>query len=104
VTVSSAGSKEALFASGADGSAPAPWISVGRSYVFRLYSIISGHRLLARLKVGQEEAAAELVAVPQKPRSTSPVVNRLLQLLAFGSLVVLALLAAMHVREVRHGG
>jgi hypothetical protein len=104
VTVSSAGSKEALFASGPDGSASAPWISAGRSYVFRLYSIVSGHRLLARLKVGQEKAAAELVAVPQKPRITSPVVNRLLQLLAFGSITVLTLLAAMHVREVRRSG
>jgi hypothetical protein len=72
--------------------------------VFRLYSIVSGHRLLARLKVGQEQAPAELVAAPRKPRITSPVVNRLLQLLAFGSLVILALLAVMHVREVRRGG
>ena len=104
VTVSSPESKEALFASGNAGTAPAPWISAGHSYVFRLYSIVSGHRLLARLEGGREEAPAELVALPRAPRITPPIVNRLLQLFSFGWLAVVALLAAMHIREVARRG
>jgi hypothetical protein len=102
VTVSSEGPKEVLFASASDGSAAAPWIAVGRSYVFRLYSTVSGRRLLARLKIGRA-AALEVVALPQSPRSTSPVVDRLLQLLSFGALILLGLLSAIYVRDVRRG-
>lgn len=104
VTVTPDESKEALFGTGADGSAPAPWISIGRSYVFRLYSIVSGRQLLARLKVGQRQAPAELVALPQRPRITPSAVNRLLQIVAIGSVLVLALLAVMHAWELRRDG
>jgi hypothetical protein len=88
-----------VFASGSEGSAPAPWLTVGHVYVFRLYSTVSGRRLLARLKIGQP-AALEVVALPANPQITSGVVNRLLQVLAFCLIPLLALLAAMHVRDV----
>lgn len=104
VTVTPEESKEALFGSGADGSAPAPWISPGRIYVFRLYSIVSGRRLLARLKVGEQQSPAEVVAVPQRPRITSAAINRLLQILAIGSVFLLALLVASYAREARRNG
>jgi hypothetical protein len=104
VTVTPAESKEALFGTGADGSAPAPWISVGRSYVFRLYSIASGRRLLARLTVGRQQSPTEVVAVPPRPKITPSAVNRLLQILAIGSMFILAVFALMHLRELRRDG
>lgn len=102
VTVSSNGLKEAFFAWGTEGTALAPWLSAGRSYVFRLYSIAPTRRLLARLQVNKT-TSLEVLALPQAPRTTSPVENRLLELLSYGFIAVLALLAAMYVREVRHG-
>ncbi|HEV2772873.1 MAG TPA: hypothetical protein VGV57_08630 [Thermoleophilaceae bacterium] len=103
MTVTSDESGEARFASAPYGSSPAPWISVGRAYTFRLYSTGSGRRLLARLTVGKATKAA-VIAPPPRPRITSPVVNRLLQLLSFAGVALLALLAAMWVREVRGDG
>jgi hypothetical protein len=103
VTVSPEGGPAILFVSGPEGVAPAPWIEVGSTYVFRLYSIVSGRRLLARLKVGRS-TGFDVVAVPQKPKITSHTVDRVLQLLSFGSVLLLALLAVMCVREVRHDG
>jgi predicted RNA-binding protein (virulence factor B family) len=103
VTVASKGLKETLFASVSEGSEAAPWISVGQTYVFRLYSIVSGRRLLARLRVNRV-AALEVLAPPQSPQITSSVVDRLLQLFSFGSVALLALLTAMYVRETRRNG
>jgi hypothetical protein len=91
-----------FFAWGAEGAALAPWLSAGRAYVFRLYSIAPTRRLLARLQVNKT-ASLEVVALPRAPRATSPVENRLLELLSFGFIAFLALLAAMYVREVQHG-
>lgn len=104
VTVTPAETKETLFGTGADGSAPAPWITVGHSYVFRLYSIVSGRRLLARLTVGRQQSPAEVVALPRKPKITPPAVNRLLQILAIGSILLLAAFAVAHARELRRDG
>jgi hypothetical protein len=103
VTVTPEGGTETLFAASSEGSSVAPWISAGRFYIFRLYSTVSGRRLLARFDVGHA-AAAEIIAVPPRPRLTSPVVNRLLQMLSFTVLAVLMLLTVMYVREVRRGG
>jgi hypothetical protein len=103
VTVTPEGSKEILLALGGEGIAPAAWIEPGHVYVFRLYSTVAGRRLIARLSVGRQ-AAAEVVALPQKPRITSSFVDRVLQVLAFASLLGLALLALAHAREVRRGG
>lgn len=100
VTVSAAGGKETFFAWGSEASAPAPWLSVGQVYIFRLYSIAYGRQLLARLRVDQT-TALQTVALPRAPRLTSPFENRLLQLLSFGSIAFLLWLAAMHMREVR---
>src|SRR5438552_18297707 len=61
VTVSAGGAKEIVFSSGSEGTAPAPWISIGQSYVFRLYSDISGRRLLALIKVGHS-TSTEIIA------------------------------------------
>jgi hypothetical protein len=103
VTVAPAESREVLVASGGDGSVAVPWVSRGTVYTFRLYSTVGGRRLLARLLVGHQ-AAAEVIAIPRKPRITSPPVNRLLQLLGFASILTLALLAILHVREVERRG
>lgn len=100
VTVAPNGTKELLFSSGSEGSAPAPWIAPGQSYVFRLYSLVSGRRLLARLKVGRTTAVA-VVALPPSPRITSAPVNRLLQVLSFAAVLLLAFLAAVYVRDLR---
>ncbi len=103
VTVTPEDAKEVLFTSAPEGTASAPWIAPGRTYVFKLYSTISGRRLLARLKVGQAPALA-IVAIPPSPGRTSALVDRMLQLFAFGSIVLLALLTAMHVRDARSDG
>ena len=103
VTVTPEGAKEVLFTSAPEGIASAPWIAPGRTYVFKLYSTISGRILLAQLKVGQAPALTVL-AVPPSPRRTSALIDRLLQLFAFGSVVLLALLTTMHIREVRSDG
>jgi hypothetical protein len=102
VTVTVNGGKEVLYASSAEGSSTAPWISVGQAYVFRLYSTGSGHRLLARLRVGKATVVIE--SVPRAPAVTSSIVNRLLQLISFGGVLLLATLAALYVREARRGG
>lgn len=103
VTVTPDGGKETLVVNEAEGSVPTPWVLAGHTYVFRLYSTASGRHLLARLEVGHQ-AAAEVVALPRKPRITSSLVDRLLQLFAFGSILALAGLTVMNVRETRHGG
>jgi hypothetical protein len=103
VTVTPEGAKEVLFTSASEGTASAPWIAPGHTYVFKLYSTTSGRRLLARLKVGHAPALT-IVAIPTPPRRTSALVDRLLQIFAFGSVVLLALLTAMHVREARSDG
>lgn len=101
VTVNSGGPKETFFAWGTEGSSSAPWLSANQAYVFRLYSIAPRRRLLARLRV-DKTASLEVVGLPQAPAMTSPVENRLLQLLPFGFTAVLALLATMYIREVRN--
>ena len=69
-------------------------------YVFRLYSLVSGRRLLAQLQVGHA-TTLKLLALPRAPASTSAFVDRVLQLLSFASVALLAVLTGMHVREVR---
>lgn len=101
VTVSLDGGKEMFFAWGNEASALAPWISANHTYVFRLYSIAYGRRLLARLRVDQT-ASLQVVAQAPAPRSTSPIENRLLQILSFASIAFLFCLALMHVREARN--
>jgi hypothetical protein len=103
VTVAPDGAKEVLFASGPEGSASASWIAPGQSYVFRLYSLVSGRRLLARLKIGQN-TAAEVVALPPSPKVTSAPIDRLLQVLSFAAVAILVLLAAVYLRDLRHDG
>lgn len=100
VTVATIGTRETLFAEAPDGTEAAPWIAPGRVYVFRLYSIVSGRRLLARLAVGRA-SAAQIVAAPPHPRITSPLVDRLLQLLSFAALCLLGVLGVLYVRELR---
>lgn len=51
--VSEAGGPERLFASGAQGTARAPWIQTGPTYVFRLYG--PGRRPLAAVQVTREK-------------------------------------------------
>jgi hypothetical protein len=103
VTVSTPSTGEIPFASGPDGTSAAPWIAVGQTYLFRLYSTASGRQLLARLQVGHA-AAVQVVALPPNPRITSAVVNRVLQALSFAMLPLLLALAALHVRAVRRDG
>jgi hypothetical protein len=100
VTVSFSGTKETLFAQGPEGTTPAPWISAGTVYVFRLYSTISRRRLLARLAVGRGEQL-DVLALPQTPRMTSPVVNRVLQVLPYCILALVMLLAALYLADLR---
>jgi hypothetical protein len=103
LTVMPAEAREILVAANAEGSVAAPWLVAGEVYVLRLYSTGSGRKLLARLTVGRQ-AAAEVIAPPQRPRITSSVVDRLLQILAYASVLALAVLAVLHVREVRRDG
>jgi hypothetical protein len=100
VTVSSGQMKETLFAVGPEGSNPAPWISARQRYIFRLYSLDSGRRLIARLAVGQNEPL-DVVMPAQTPRMTSPFVNRLLQVLPYGFVALLTLLTALYLRDLR---
>jgi hypothetical protein len=102
VTVSSNGPKETFFAWGPEGSASAPWLSSNHTYVFRLYSIAPKRRLLARLRV-RNTAYLEVLGSSQAPTMTSPVENRLLQLLPFVFATLITVLAVMYVREVRSG-
>lgn len=104
VTVAPESGKEILVAAGSEGTVPAPWIAAGHLYVFRLYSTVAGQRLLARLNVGRQAATAEVVALPRKPDITSGFVDRVLQVLAFASMLGLALLTVIHVREARRDG
>ena len=101
VTVETPGAPAQLFAEAPSGTEGAPWITVGQAYVFRLYSIVSGRRLLARLTVGHK-VATQIVALPANPRITSPAVNRVLQLLSFVVLAIMALLSVAYVRDLRH--
>jgi hypothetical protein len=45
-----------------------------------------------------------VIAPPQRPRITSSVVDRLLQILAYATVLTLVILAVLHVREVRRDG
>ena len=45
------GEPEAPFASGAPGSAPAPWIEAGKTYEFRLYAGTEHTKMLAKTQV-----------------------------------------------------
>ncbi len=99
VTVTANGAKETPFAYGTEGTSPAPWLSAGNAYVFRLYSIAPKRRLLARLRIDQT-AGLEVVGRPLPPPITSHVVDRILQLLSFGWVALAALLASMYVIEV----
>jgi hypothetical protein len=51
VYVSEDGAPETLFASGATGSAPAPWIQAGKRFEFRLYAGTEHARVLAKTQV-----------------------------------------------------
>lgn len=51
VYVATDGGAETLFAQGPSGSSPAPWVQVGPTYDFRLYSSTSRTELLSRLVV-----------------------------------------------------
>jgi hypothetical protein len=99
ITVTVKGAKETPFAYGTEGTSPAPWLSAGNAYVFRLYSIAPKRRLLARLRIDQT-AGLEVVGRPLPPPITSHVVDRILQLLSFGWVALAALLASMYVIEV----
>jgi hypothetical protein len=101
VTVKSGGLAEKFFAYSPEGSAPAPWLSIHRTYVFQLYSIAPKRRLLARLHVNRT-ASLEVVSRPQAPSMTSPVENRFLQLLPFAFSALILVLAVMYIREVRN--
>jgi hypothetical protein len=103
VTVSSNRMKETLFGYGAEGSSAAPWISAGQVYVLKLYSIGLGRRLLARLTVGRGEPL-DVVAFAPVPQPTSAAVNRLLQLLSFGWIAMLAVLGSLYARDLRCRG
>lgn len=51
VYLSKDGGPEAAFASGAPGSAPAPWIEAGITYEFRLYAGTEHAKVLAKTQV-----------------------------------------------------
>ena len=55
VYVSTNGEKEALFASGAEGSSDAPWIQTGMTYEFRLYAGNEHKNVLARVVVTRQK-------------------------------------------------
>jgi hypothetical protein len=55
VYVSTNGEKEALFASGAEGSSDAPWIQAGMTYEFRLYAGEEHKNVLARVVVTRQK-------------------------------------------------
>jgi hypothetical protein len=100
VTVTAAQGRETLFTTGPDGTASAPWIVPGREYVFRLYSTVGGRHLLAAVKVGRT-VISTVLAPPSKPTLTPAAVNRLLQLLPFFALVLVAVLTARYALELR---
>jgi hypothetical protein len=100
VTVTSNGGSEALLASGTDGVAPVPWLTADKAFVFRLYSTLTGHKLLARLSVGRSGSKSELTGLPSHAPTTSGFVNRVLQLLSFVGIAGLFLLGALQVREL----
>lgn len=101
VTVTINGTKETLFAYGVEGTSPAPWLSTGNTYILRLYSIAPRRRLLARLRI-DKTATFTVVGQPVAPPVTSPALDRVLQLISFGWIAVVALLASMYVMKVRH--
>ncbi|MHB8234802.1 MAG: hypothetical protein ACYDHT_09140 [Solirubrobacteraceae bacterium] len=103
VTVQSQHLKETVFGFGAEGTSAAPWIAAGQVYVFRLYSIGSGRRLLARLTVGRGQPVS-VVALAPTPRTTPAAVNRILQLAPFVWFAMFALLAAFYGRDLLHRG
>ena len=51
VYVSEDGAPETLFTSGPPGSAPAPWIRVGKTFEFRLYAGTEHAKVLAKTQV-----------------------------------------------------
>lgn len=93
--------KKTVVAFGSEGSQALPAISVGQLYVFRLYSIDSNQqRLLARLTVGREgEGPLDVVALAPTPKTTSPAINRVLQLLPFAWTAVFAMLGGLYLRD-----
>jgi hypothetical protein len=96
------GATETVLAFGSEGSNQAPSLSGNQAYVLRLYSIAPKRRLLARLRVDQT-VALEVVGLPLPPKETSAAVDRIMQLLAFGWVVLGGLLVSMFVREIRRG-
>ncbi len=91
--------KETAVAFGSEGSQSVPTMSVGQLYVFRLYSIDSNRqRLLARLTVGRGEPL-DVVALAPTPKTTSPAINRALQLLPFVWMAVFAMLGGLYLRD-----
>ncbi len=103
VTVQSKNMKETVFAFGPEGMSAAPWIAAGQVYLFRLYSIGSGRRLLARLTVGRGEPLS-VVALAPAPRTTPAALNRVLQLVPFAWIAMFALLAAFYGRDLLRRG
>lgn len=92
---------EALVAWGTEGSSATSRLLANHVYLFRLYSLAPRRQLLAQLRV-DKTASLEIVSLPQAPAMTSPVENRLLQLLPFGFVVVLLFLMIMYIREIRN--
>jgi hypothetical protein len=91
--------QETAVAFGSEGSQSIPAMSVGQLYVFRLYSIDSNRqRLLARLTVGRGEPL-DVVALAPTPKTTSPAINRVLQLLPFAWMVLFAMLGGLYLRD-----
>jgi hypothetical protein len=100
VTVTPRGGGETVFASGPEGTEPAPWIVPGREYLFRLYSSVGTSRLLATLRVGHE-VSTQLVTPPASPPNTPGWFNTLLAICAFGLLALLGVLALLAIRQAR---
>jgi hypothetical protein len=101
VMVTTNGTQETLFAYGAEGTKPVPWLSAGNTYVLRLYSIAPRRRLLARLRI-DKTATFAAVGQPVGPPMTSPALDRVLQLISFGWIAVAGLLVSMYVVKTRH--
>jgi hypothetical protein len=100
VTVASPHMREVLFANGEEGSNPAPWLSGGQIFIFRLYAVGGVHRLLARLTVGRGEKL-DVIAPAPAPPATSAAINRALELLPFAWLAMFAVLGGLYWRDIR---
>jgi hypothetical protein len=102
VTLMSAGFKEFVIGFGSEEANPVPLLAGVKAYELRLYSTAPKRKLLARLRADRG-ATVEIVGRPLAPRQTSPVVDRILQLTAFGWIAVGVLLASLFVIEIRRG-